>query len=112
MDVTQEHKEEIQKKIVEAIIAGLENKKLLEIQLSEIADFVLQRMDAVKNQDELLAFLADLSSKWSVFNNIKLTEEGEVKNEAENKVTKDVLDLAKNGKIDDAIGLAKTMTNT
>jgi len=112
MDVTPEHKNEIEKKIVEAIVAGLENKNLLESQLSEIADFVLQRMDAVKNQDELLAFLADLSSKWPVFNNIKLTEEGEAKNEAEKDVAKGVLDLAKNGKIDDAIGLAKTMTNT
>lgn len=112
MDFTQEHKNEIERKIVEAIIAGLENKSLLESQLSEIADFVLQRIDAVKNQDELLAFLADLSSKWSIFNNVKLTEEGEVKAEAENEVAKGVLDLAKSGKIDDAIDLAKTMTNT
>lgn len=112
MDATKEHKNEIEKKIVEAIIAGLANKNLLASQLSEIADFVLQRIDEVKNEDELLAFLADLSSKWPIFNNIKLTEEGEVKNEAEKEVANDVLDLAKNGKIDDAIGLAKTMTNT
>ena len=112
MDVTEDHKNEIQKKIVDAILTGLENKSLLATQLSEIADFALKGIDAVKTQDELLAFLADLSSKWPVFNNIKLTEEGEVKNEAEKEVANGVLDLANSGKIDDAIGLAKTMTNT
>lgn len=112
VDFTQEHKNEIEKKIVEAIVTGLESNKILENQLSEIADFVLERIDALKTHEELVVFLSDLAARWPIFENIALTEKGEAKDKAEDRIASEALKLAQSGKIDDAIDLAKTMTNT
>lgn len=57
-----------------------------------------------------MQFLRDLSSKWSIFTKLLVLESGEVKEKTEDKVAEDVLKMAKEGKIDEAIGLAKTMT--
>lgn len=112
MDISQQHKEEIERKIIESIIVNLEENKLPQEELPIIADFVLGKIDTVKNHDELVIFLTELSTKWPIFTNITSIEKGEVKEKVEDKVAEDVLNLAKSGKIDEAIGLAKTMTES
>lgn len=111
MDITQDHKNEIEKKIVETIALSLENNTLQQNELSDIASFVLDRMDQVKNHEELILFLSELSSKWPIFGQIEAIEKGEVKEQKEEQAFQNVLDLAKSGKIDEAVNLAKEATN-
>lgn len=112
MDITQDHKNEVERKIVEVVIAALENNNLQQSELPSIGDFVLGRIDAIKTQGELLNFLSELSLKWAIFKNIEMIEKGEAKDQKEDKVAENVLNLAKQGNINDAISLAKTMTES
>lgn len=110
MDALQNHKEEVQRKIVESIISGLENNLLTKEELPVTADFVLERMDKIASHEELINFVSELSSRWTVFANIAKLEQGEVKEQKEDKITQEVLQLAKSGQIDEAVDLAKTAT--
>lgn len=110
MEFSEEHKNKIEKMVVEEMISSLEKNELKEEELSAIAEFILGKIDNIKTQEELIVFLGELSSKWLIFKNIEELEKGEVKEQQEKIVAKDVLQLAKDGKIEDAIDLAKTVT--
>lgn len=110
MDFTESHKKEIEKQIVEAIITSLDKDNLKTTELPNIANFVLERIDNIKTHNELILFLGELARIWPVFVNLTAIEKGEVKEIKEDEVAQSVLTLAKSGKIDEAINLAKTMT--
>ena len=110
MDVTEAHKTEVERKILEAEIDALENDQLSEAELPEIADFVLARIDQIHDHDQLVKFLDELSAKWSFFDNIEQLERGEVTEAKEDRVEQEVLELVKSGKVNEAINLAKTVT--
>lgn len=111
MEITQGYKNEMEKKIVECMILALENNNLQDSELPQIADLILDNIDNIKTHTELINLLGELSSRWPIFKNIELLEKGEVKEQKENVVVQDVLELARNGKIDDAITLAKSATD-
>src|SRR3989344_6534746 len=91
LDVSDEHKKEIEAKIVEDIVFGLESNKISETDLPRIADFVLGKIDNIQNHEELVSFLNELSEKWPVFDNLEEVERGEVKDSEEGQAEKDVL---------------------
>ena len=109
VDFTDQHKAQVEAQIVEIVAASLENNVLGQEELPVIATFVLDKIDTIKTQDELAVFLAELSGKYPIFKNIAIVEKGILNHEKENVVVKDMLNLAKNGKIDEAIQLAKTI---
>ncbi|MCL5433148.1 MAG: hypothetical protein M1524_03510 [Patescibacteria group bacterium] len=110
-DFTDEQKNEIEKRIVETAIDGIERNVLAEDQLALISSFVLEKIDNIKNTDELIFFLKELTSKWEIFSQIQsfIERQGNIQQEA--KVAEDVSRLANDGKIDEAISLAKATTN-
>ena len=110
MDVTTQHKTEIERKILKEIINALENEKITEAELPVIADFVIGHIDPVQNHDQMIKFLDELSAKWPFFESLEQLERGEVTEAKEDKVEQEVLNLAKSGKVTEAINLAKTVT--
>lgn len=96
--------------IVDVLIANVENQTLQEAEITPIADFVLKRIEEVKNSMEIEALLVDLSQNWPIFQSISRLHEGEEKERADKEVADGVLALAQSGKIDEAIDLAKTAT--
>lgn len=110
MEVTEEHKKVLEQRIVEAMMTGLDQDVITSDELPDIADFVLDKIDQLKTQDELMQFLRELSGKWHIFSQILVIESGEVKEHIEHKVASNVLDLVRAGKVDDAISLAKSAT--
>ena len=110
MDVTAQHKTEIERKILKEIINALENEKLTEAELPDIADFVITHIDPVQNHEQMIKFLDELSAKWPFFDNIEQLERGEVTEAKEDQVEQKVLEMAKSGRVDEAINLAKTVT--
>jgi hypothetical protein len=110
MDLTEQYKESIERKIVEAIISALDKKEIQESELSQIAGMVLDGIDKVSSQDQLIDFLTTLSDRWTIFKNILEIEKGQIKSVLEKKTADDVLQLANTGNIEEAIRLAKTVT--
>lgn len=112
MEITEDHRREIEKRIVQRILTELENKTLTADDLPKIARFVLSTIHFAKNHDELLPQLEQLCSQWPCFKSIEFIEIGEVKRTKEHDIAQQVLQLTKAGKIEEAIALSKTMTQS
>ncbi len=98
--------------VVDALILALENGVIKEGDITPIADYVLGRMDDIKSEIEMDQFLSELSTKWPIFSHITSGFQAENKEKADSEVAEGVLTLAQHGKIDEAISLAKTATQT
>ena len=113
MELTEEHKKEVERKLVEVIIDSLEKNLISVGDKDAISAFILQRMLSVRTHEELITFLRELSSKWSIFSPLLVIESGEVKEKNEDRVVDKVQSLTQEGKIDEAINMAKTtVSNT
>ncbi len=110
MGVTADHKEEVIKSIVESIIQALENSNLSEADLPEIGKFVLARIDNIQTHDELVLFVGELATKWSVFKHIESSEKAVAERHDELQTAEKIGDLATSGRIEEALGLAKKAT--
>lgn len=108
--MTAQHKTEIERKILKEIINALENEKVTEDELPDIADFVITHIDTVQNHEQMIKFLDELSAKWTFFEGLEQIERGEVTEAKEDQVEQEVLTLAKSGRVSEAISLAKTVT--
>lgn len=110
MDIDQKYKAGIENMIVDVMINSLERGQLKKEDLPEISEFVLKKIDPIKNHIDMSSFLSELSKKWSIFKNIEMIQKGEIKAKVEEEILEGVLTLAKNGKIEDALQLAKKGT--
>lgn len=110
MPLLEQHRKELEHRIVDTMITALEKNEVSEDELTDIAGFVLERIDTLGNEDQAAEFLTELSAKWGFFKPILVLELGKVKSEVEKKIARDVLSLANSGNIEEAIRLAKTMT--
>jgi len=113
MELTEEHKKEVERKLVEVIIDSLEKNLISVGDKDTISAFILGRALNVRTHEELITFLRELSSKWSIFSPLLVIESGEVKEKNEDRVVDKVQSLTQEGKIDEAINMAKTtVSNT
>lgn len=110
MQLVPEKKKEIEQMLVETIITSLEEKKLTADEYRQVSSFILDNMKNITTQEQLAQFLNDLSAKWQIFSKIMTLYAGEEKEAKEEEATQNVVELAKSGKIEDAITLAKTVT--
>jgi len=107
MEITAEEKKDIETKIVDTIIAALEQDALASDEVPVISSYVLERIDTVKTHEELMIFLRELSAKWALFTKLLVMKSGEAQLQSEAELTKSVEELAKGGNIDDALKLIK-----
>lgn len=110
MDVTPQRITDIQSSIIDKMADALEKGDILEDDLPEMARFVLDRTKQITKEEELLIFLDDLAREWPFFQPVENLEKGRAKEELEEQIVEDVLQLAKNGQISQAVDLAKTAT--
>lgn len=107
MEFTEAKKKELEQSIVDICISALENKGVTEEQMGDVSFFVLERIDLVKNQQELLGFLEKLSEKWPIFVGLLEITRGEAEAVEDKKTVINVQDLIKQGNLDQAIAVAK-----
>lgn len=112
MQLSQERRDEVLKEIADLIIVGLKDGSILENDLFPIADFTLQKIDTLATEEQMVIFLSELAQKWPVFSKIHTYEKGKVLEQTENIAAQNVMDLAKEGKIDEAVDLAKSATSS
>lgn len=109
MIISLEHREEIVQRLTRDLVEEMEKNGVSEADLPQIADFILEKIDKAQNHNELIALLDELSQKWPFFETVEQLERGEVKELIEDKVEKDLLTLAKAGRAEDVIRLAKSV---
>lgn len=110
MEFSQEEKKLLEAQIVTTIQDGLEKGVLTEKDPPLIADFVLERIDAVRTRQEVILFLSDLAARWPHFLTLRIIAQGKYTERIEAEVAGGVAALAEHGKIEEAISLAKSAT--
>lgn len=108
MEITKEHKDKIEKDIVDIVIAALEGNVISESDTGVIGKMVLGRIDGIENQEELILFLEILAERWSMFSPLVTREKGAVEHTADEKKADQVEALIKNGNIDEALRVVKS----
>lgn len=103
----EEHKKKIEKMIIDATLTAFEKKEIVEDELSKIADMVLSKIDLAKTHEQLVTFLQELASKWAIFKNILIIEQGEEGRVNELSAGKKVLNLIQSGRANEAINIAR-----
>ncbi len=101
--------EDVRKKILLKMADALDAKQLQESQLSEIAGFVLRGTESLTTEEQLLSFLQQLSEKWPVFADLYTVESGQKIEEHHQAVVENALQLTKDGQIDQALQMVKTV---
>lgn len=108
--LTEEHKKDVERKIMEIIISGLEKGEILEPEYKEIAEFILSRIDPINTHHDLVVFLRELTEKWKAFSFVLTLEDGKIKTLEENKAVEEAQQQLKEGNIDEALETAKEAT--
>jgi len=111
MELSAEHKKDVERKIVEMVIDGLEKDTISAQEAQNAASFILEKIYLLKTTEELASFLQELSSKWPIFTNLHTIEQGQAKEKQEDAVVQKVEELTESGNIDEALNLAKTATD-
>ena len=97
--------------ITEIIINAIDKEELTTDQAREITAFWLPRVKSITAEDALATLVEDLSARWPMFNSVVIIEQGEIRSEDEKKITEEVISLVKDGKIEEAVQLAKAANN-
>lgn len=111
MDNFLNKKNQIEQQISDIVLKEIEEERLTKDASLEIIQYCLPKIEALNTQQELLLFLSDLSSKWPVFANLATLEQGKTKEEKSDEVARNIASIAQAGNIDEAVNLAKAVTN-
>ncbi len=103
----EEHKKKIEKMIIDATLTAFEKKEIVEDELSKIADVVLRKIDLAQTHEQLIIFLRELASRWTIFKNILIIEQGEEERAKELSAGKKVINLIQTGRPNEAVDLAR-----
>lgn len=107
MEVSEDRKEELRKQILERLLSEWESGKINQDESANIANYVLDSMPFVFTEQDLLDFLNELISKWAFFGNLLTIEKGKRKEKVSGEMAEGAATLARHGKLDDALKLAK-----
>ena len=107
MDLSIEHKKEVQRRIMETLLTAYEKLEIKKADFDAISKFILERDPAIKTHHDLIVFLRELTANWNIFSFVLTLEDGEVKKIEENKAVEQIEDLTQEGKIDEALEAAR-----
>lgn len=100
----------LQQKVVQIMAHQLEEGKTTQGELSQIAEYVLTQSSKIESEDELITFLSRLAERWEMFHDLYLIESGRIKEALAKEQIHKALNLTKEGKIDEALQVAKGTT--
>ena len=81
MHLTSEHKHELLREMVKAIISALEKHQIRVHELHDLADTILSEIETLHDHADLIVFLVRVNHKWPIFQHILEKE----KNSADHK---------------------------
>lgn len=103
------YKKQIEGSILDFIAKGLEGGQLKAEEPQKIAQFVLDRIDPVQNQQQLIQFLETLAKNWIIFDPLLEIEKGKVERVEEIQSAQNIAHLIKSGKSQQAVHVAKSV---
>jgi hypothetical protein len=112
MDKQQTYQEKLEEAIVNMLIDALEKKEIDEDTMSTVSAYVLDHVSSVTDNKSAIIFLEDLVSQWKMFEQLLTIEKAQLQEQVEDEVADGVLLLLQHGKLESAIKLAKSVTNT
>lgn len=112
MELTEEHKNEVGKQIVLTLANAAEDKKIFMPEIKAVSAFVLERLDSCITHEQLIDFLTQLFLKWPIFSHILTVEKGKGLEEKEKEKVKQLEELIKRRKLDEALEIAKGIVNS
>ncbi|GEM_PF-2258824 len=110
MDFDEAHKNVVGERLARRLARGLEDGQISLEETPAISTYILDRIDTITNQEQLTAFLTELSQKWPVFSEILTLEQGGVKEIKEDERVEQMENLLKENKIDEALEVAESAT--
>lgn len=63
-------KDEVKRNLLEKIIVGLELKRMDIAEKKESANYILDRIDSIKDYNGLILFLDALKTKWPIYSDV------------------------------------------
>lgn len=110
MDILQQ-KTEIERAIVEELLQQVDAKTITLEESMPIVNYCLEKIKPLTTKEEITAFLTSLSAQWPMFNKLVIIENAKEKEANKDEVVDEIVSLAKDGKLDEALSVAKTATN-
>jgi uncharacterized protein YdaT len=110
MQLSQEKKDKLEREIIEIIANCLEKDLIKETDVPPIVTFYGEKIDNAQSEEDLQAFISEFVQKWPVFNALKIPADQNATEKNEQQITQNVVNLAKEGKLEEAVDLAKTVT--
>lgn len=98
------------KEVLDTLISLLERKSITDDEAKEIAKVTVEFLNNAQSEINIPQLYKILSEKWPVFKNLQINSWGKIDKKEESEVIMGVIQLIRNGKIDDALKLAKTET--
>lgn len=110
MALSSEQVNAIYKQILEEIANGLDSGELEEYEAAEIAQYCIDKVERLDAEVDKYRFFEELSTLWPYME--VLMEEKKVENieNTEKEVAEGAITLLSHGKVDEALGLVKTVT--
>lgn len=106
MDPFTEQRKKLEHEILEIVVSSLEQNRLTTEEPQQIATFVLDRIDNLKNQEHVVSFLTELATKWPIFSSLLEMEKGQVERKQEEQAANQVAQLIKMGRTKQALQMA------
>lgn len=111
MALTPEQSNAIYKHIIITITEGLDSGELEAWEASEIAEYVLGRVDKLESENDKYKFYEELSALWPFLEVLLEEHAAEMIEKTEGEISEGALALLQHGKVEDALNLVKTATN-
>ncbi len=96
--------------VLKILMYLLEKKKITDDEGKEIARITYDFLQAAQSELDIPLLYKKLSQKWPLFKSNEIEEWGKLDKKEESEVIRGVIELVRNGKIDEALRLAKTET--
>lgn len=101
----------IYKHILDTILLGLDSGELETYQSSEIAEFILGKVEKLQTEQETIGLYQQIAELWPFMDTLLEKSQLENLEKVESEVSEGAVTLLKHGKVEDALRLVKTATN-
>ncbi len=103
---------QIYQHILDAVVSGLESKEIEAYEATEIAEYVLDNVERLQSEVEIGVFYKELAELWPFLDVLTSEQATETQEKMVSEATEGALALLQHGKVEEAISMAKAVTDS
>ncbi len=111
MALSQEQVNGTYKHILDIILGGLDAGDLEAYEASEIAEFIVGKVEALEGENSVNDFYSQVAELWPFMEALLEEKNAEDQEKMETEKLEGALSLLKHGKVDDALNIVKSQDN-